>query len=304
MRFKQAWVAFAAWVLCFVAPGAVLPVVAERLVLGTVHHDIRKEIQRFTPLAAYLENALTEHGVTDVSIAVLPDSRAMAAAMRNGDVDIFFDSPLVAARVAQLSGAQPLLQRWKQGMEEYHSMIIVPQDSPVQSLADLAGRTIGFEAYDSTSGFMLPVILLGREGLYVRRLGMRSSTHLSGVVDYVFTGDHRNTVLKLTRGLIDAAATDSRGLSWLERARPGAYRLLAFSDPIPRHIVMHRRGLDDERVTAIAETLLAMEATVEGVEAMHTFHGTLRFTDLRGGADAAFAPIQDLLDELNSLGAI
>ncbi len=274
----------------------------ETLTLGSVNDNVRKHVLRFTPLAAYLEDALREHGVTSVEILVLPSSDAMARALSEGRVDLFFDSPLVAAKVARQVGAIPFLRRWKRGVAEYHSVILVPDASPIQSLGDLTGRKIGFQEPDSTSGFLLPAGMISREGLRLTRLNDRSELPPGDALGYVFTGDDENTVLWLARGWIDAGATDPRGFEILEAARPGEYRALARSIDVPRQVVVRRAEMDPALSDIVAHTLIGMAETPEGLEVMQQFHETSQFDQFPDGVPATFAPIYDLLDELRALG--
>lgn len=144
---------------------------AETLVIGAINDNVKKELKRTEPLAAYLATELADAGVTDVEIAVIPSSGAMAQALAEGTVDIMFDSPLIAAKVARASGAEPFVRRWKRGIASYHSVILVPADSQIETLADLQGKRIGFQEPDSTSGFMLPAGLIRPRGAGPARAG-------------------------------------------------------------------------------------------------------------------------------------
>lgn len=277
---------------------------AETLTLGSVNDDVRKHIERFTPLANYLEDALADHGITHVAISVLPDSEAMAVAMREGDVDLYFDSPMVAAHVARLADGEPLLRRWKNGISTYHSVIVVPTNSPIASLDDLAGRTVGFQEPDSTSGFMLPAAMMRQYGLQLRELESPEAAPAETEAGYVFTGDDRNTVLWLARGMIDAGATDPRGLEWLQEARPDAFRVLTRSIDVPRQVVVRRSGMAPELAESIVGILSSMVETQAGIDTMEAFNDTTRFDEFPDGVDATFDPIYHLLDQLSVMGLI
>ena len=74
---------------------------AGTLVIGTVHENPRQQLTNLAPIASYLQMRLADHGVTDVTVSVLPDANSMAQAIRAEQVDLFFDSPLVAALVTR-----------------------------------------------------------------------------------------------------------------------------------------------------------------------------------------------------------
>lgn len=280
------------------------PLTPRTLTLGAVDDDIRKHMERLTPLARYLERELADEGIASVQIAVLPDSQSMAEAMRQGNVDLYFDSPLVATRIARMAGAIPILRRWKNGEATYSSVIVVPTNSAIASLEDLRGRVVGFQEPDSTSGYMLPVAMLQQASLPLRHLHRESERPQEDTVGYLFTGDDRNTVLWLVRGTIDAGATDTQGLRWLHDAQPGRFRVLARSMEVPRNIVVRTAAMDDALSAAIADTLRAMDESGEGLEVLDAFNRTTCFDDFPAGIEATFAPIHAVLDRLDPLDLI
>lgn len=277
---------------------------AEALVIGALTDNAKKELSRTEPLAAYLATELADAGVTAVEVEVIPSVAGMVEALADGSVDLVFDSPLLIAQIARASGGVPFLRRWKDQTATYHSVVVVPAQSDVESVEDLAGRRIGFQAPDSTSGFMLPAGLIRRAGLPLRELGSTEEQPAPDEVGYVFTDDDKNTVLWLMSGWIDAAATDPRRLAELDAAQPGAYRVVARSIEVPRHVGLHRAGLDPALAARLAEVLVAMHETGRGRETLDVFSETTRFDGFPGGVEATFAPIHEMLDELVALGVL
>lgn len=161
------FLSFIASILCVALSSTAF---AETLTLGSVNDNVKKHLARFAPLAEELERQLAQDGITEVDILVLPSSEAMEKALRSGDVDLYIDSPLVAAQVAREGNGVPFLRRWKDGVGSYHSIILARNDSGVETLQDLRGRRIGFQDPDSTSGFLLPAGLLRSEGIAIREL--------------------------------------------------------------------------------------------------------------------------------------
>ncbi len=274
---------------------------AGTLVLGSVNDNVRKHLDRFAPLAAYLQEELAGHGIDRVEISVLPTSDAMITALGNGAVDLYFDSPLVAGRVAREAGAVPFLRRWKQGVATYHSVILVPSDSPITEIGQLRGARIGFQEPDSTSGFLLPMGLLRAENLTLRELDGHEIIPGPDEIGYVFTGDDKNSITWLVKGWVEAVATDPRGFEILENARPGQFRAIARSEDVPRQVVIRRAGMDEALVARIAEVLTTMHETDHGLEVMAKFHDTTRFDAFPDGVEATFGRIYALLDRLEDL---
>lgn len=277
---------------------------AETLTLGSVTENVKKHLQRLTPLAAELEVQLAGVGVTKVRIKVLPSSAAMIEALRTGEVDIYVDSPLVAAQVAREAGALPFLRRWKDGVASYHSVIVVRDDSGIEDIEDLRGRRIGFQDPDSTSGFMLPAGLIGSAGLPLRELQRRDETPAPDEVGYLFTQDDHNTMGWIYRGWIDAAATDPESWAELSAAAPEDFRIIARSVDVPRQTVVRRADMDPAVVEQLHRALTQMHETQDGRFILKSFNDTTRFDDFPQGVDATFDPIHTLLDQLVGLGII
>ncbi len=276
---------------------------AEHLAIGVISNDARTSIERYTPLATYLEAELNALDIARVEITVYPTIEAISNAVQSGDVDLLFDSPLVTASVSQRTGAVPFLRRWKNGTGTYHSLIIVPTNSSVRSLADLDGMTIAFEEPHSTSGYLVPAAMIRRAGLTLVERPDDQSV-LAADVGYVFTESDRNSAYWMALGLVDATATDPRGWAWLNDAQPGNFRILARSADMPRNVVLHRRDLDPEIVNEIVALLMAMESTPEGREILASFEDTNRFDLLPEDRTITFDPIFQLLDELVTMGVM
>lgn len=110
------------------------PLSAETLTIGAVTGNLKKELKRTLPLATYLQDALSADGVTAVEFKAVKTTADMAREMAEGRIDIMFDSPLVAAIVARDAEAEPFVRRWKDGIASYHSVVIVPAESEIETL--------------------------------------------------------------------------------------------------------------------------------------------------------------------------
>lgn len=280
---------------------AALPVTAEVLTLGSVSDNVKKELIRFEPFANYLAAALADDGITEVRISVLTSSDEMIVAMQNGDVDLFFDSPLVATNVADRAGGQPMLRRWKDGIATYHSLVIVPVDSDIETIEDLAGHRIGFQEPDSTSGFLLPAAMMRAAGITLQELRSRDAAPVGDQLGYMFTLDDRNTVTWLHRGWVDAAATDPSAFAELDAALPGQYRVIARSVDVPRQIVVRSGDMSPEMTERLTDVMTGMHLTEEGRAVLTLFNETSQFDRFPDGVEVTFAPIRAILAELRAL---
>ncbi len=274
---------------------------ADTLTLGSVSDNVKKHLARFEPLAAYLADELADDGITSVEVRVLTSSSDMTRALADQEVDLFFDSPLVATSVADQAGGYPFLRRWKDGVATYHSLIIVPSGSDIETLDDLVGHRIGFQEPDSTSGFLLPAALMRRAALELHQLRDRDALLPPDEVGYVFTLDDKNTLTWLHRGWIDAAATDPDSFAELDAALPGQYRIIAQSVDVPRQIVVRGGHVSPALAERLAQVMTNMHLTEHGRTILEDFNETNRFDAFPDGIDATFEPIREVLSELRAL---
>lgn len=272
------------------------PEAGRTLVFAEISNDPVETTDRFQPLMDYLAENLSKYGITSGEVRVAPDIETLTEWMGNGEVDLFFDSAYPALSVAEPTGAQPILRRWRSGVGEYHSVIFARADSGITSLADLKGKIIGFETPYSTTAYFLPTAMLLEAGLTLIELPDPGAEVPADQVGYVFSGDDENHMQWVVSELVAAGATDN---ATFEEDFPPETRdqlvIIARSITIPRQIVLVKADMDDGLVEAIKELLIGLEQTEEGLAILDTAR-TTKFDEFPGGADAALAEIRELFD--------
>jgi phosphonate transport system substrate-binding protein len=254
-------------------------------------------------LAEYLKVRLSSSGVDKVEIAILPTAARMSEALKTGAVDLYFESPLVAARIARDGSAVPMLRRWRKGVAEYWTEIIVPVEAPINSLEDLRGRVIAFDDPDSTSGHLLPRAMLLSRALDIEILKRSNDPVDPAKVGAVFTLSDKASILMLFEGRVAAVATDPMYVQKIESERPGSVRSIARSITVPRHVVMRSATMPEQRAARIAEILTAMNQSEEGRDVLARSGRTDRFDPFPEGIEATFAPLNDQLRLLEAASA-
>jgi phosphonate transport system substrate-binding protein len=275
---------------------------AETLVLGTVGKDLKSEMKEHEGLAKYLQDRLSSSGIDKVEVAILPSAAKMSDALRQGTVHLYFESPLVAAKLARDGSAVPMLRRWRKGVAEYRAEIVVLTESPVRALEDLRGRVIAFDDPDSTTGHLLPRAMLVASGLKLELLNRSVDPVDPGKVGAVFTMSDKGSILSLFEGRVAAVATDPLYMEKIEEERPGSVRSIAHSITVPRHVVMRSATMPDDRAGRIAEILTAMHKSPEG-RAVLAGSRTGRFDAFPDGIEATFAPLFAQLRILDAAAA-
>ena len=264
---------------------------SDTLVIGTVGKDTKAEMKEYGGLAKYLERELAPSGVDKVEVAVMTTAAKMSEALKDGSVHLYFESPLVAAKVGADSGAVPMLRRWRKGVAEYWGEILVLNESPIRAVEDLRGRVIAFEDPDSTTGHLLQRVLLREKGLDIEILPRPSDPISPTKVGAVFTNSDKASILQLFNGRVAAIATDSEYAKSIEAERPGSIRSIGRSITVPRHVAIRAAAMSETRAQRIAEVLKAMSQSDEGQKVLAAFGKTDRLDAFPDGIEATFAPI-------------
>ncbi len=266
------------------------------LVIGSVSDKPGNEIKKFQPLADYLARHLAEFGVDKGVVKVARGTSEMAHLLGSGQVDVYIDSPFPIIVVGRLADSRILLRRWKKGRAEYHSVVFVRNDSPIQTVNDLLGKLIAFEEPYSTTGYFLPKTSLLLAGLRLRDQSVTSEPVKRDETGYTFSLDDENTVMWVLRGKVSAGATDDASFAKLPPSRRDDLRVMHRTMVVPRHLVSVRKGLDERLVKRMKEVLMAMEHSEEGKQVLQKFEMTTRFDEPPDGLEKALAPLVKQLD--------
>jgi phosphonate transport system substrate-binding protein len=149
------------------------------------------------------------------------------------------------------------------GSPTYNGQFIVRADSGITDISQLNGKTFCRPDPLSTSGWVIPSIML-------RGAGVDPDSGLAEVVD---AGSHDAVVAAVYNGDCDAGATyvDARGT--VEEDYPDVMEhvvVIALEPDIPNDGVQFQASVDQEMRTQIVDGLLAIAATEAGVEALDT----------------------------------
>ena len=205
-------------------------------------------------LAALIEE---ETGRT-VEVTDVPDYLSVVEAIRADHVDIGIMSGFPSA-LAVNTGEVDALLAWK-GDDTPVSTCVVLDDSPIQDVEDLAGKTIAFADQASSSGYFMPVYMLHEAGLEQGE-------------DYeaIFAGGHEGSFAALEQGQVDAACT---AIMLTEMGAPyfpfadGDWRGVGESPSMPvAGTVLVRQSIDDD-TRALLEEALPEVFSEENAEAL------------------------------------
>jgi phosphonate transport system substrate-binding protein len=210
-------------------------------------------IPRYNPVIMYrsyqpLMDYLTEHTPYRFELKLSRDYTEAVELLRQGVTPIASLGDLTFAEACTQFGARPIVKPLNsRGHADYHSIIIVREDSTINTLRDLKGKTFAFGNLHSTSGNLIPRDFLFQNGITL--FDLKSYTNL----------DSHDAVAKaVLKGKVEAGAVKD---VIAYRYREHGLRLLAVSGPIPSVPVVVRKDAPAELVRAVESALLAIDPT-------------------------------------------
>ncbi|MEO5363882.1 MAG: phosphate/phosphite/phosphonate ABC transporter substrate-binding protein [Magnetococcus sp. DMHC-8] len=271
-----------AMVLGWLLIGGVLMVGTARaaglpLTIGSISNDPAKEIRRFLPVAHHLAAQLASHGIGRGQVVIAANMPEMVNLIKNGQVDLYLDSPLPSVLVNHLAGSTMALRRWKKGTVEYSAVVFVKKESPIRELAQLVGKRVAFKDLHSSSSYLLPRIAMEQAGLQMVELADGREDMPAGKTGYLFTNDRETSLFWVAMGKVDAGAMSREELAKQARGEMDQLRVIHETVAIPRHVVNLRGDLPAPLARDLVQALLGMEQDATGKRLLGDFEHTTRF---------------------------
>ena len=202
-------------------------------------------------IAAYMAKDLGK----SVKSVTLTSYAAVAVALGNKRADIAWMGPLDYLITREQTGASPITCSVRNGLRGYKSFIVVRNDSGINTLADLKGKTFAFGDPVSTSSSLVPKGALKAAGVdptkdlksvNISNQGAIAAAVYEGKADAgAFFDDARTNVRNQYPDIMDKT------------------KIIYTSELIPCDPQVVRKGLDDALVAKIQATMLKMSADPE-----------------------------------------
>ena len=250
----------------------------DRLVLGLVPSDrLKARDPRTRQLLRAIEEK-TDAYVVERNVASYEELEQDMALAR---IDIAWLPPVVYARLERDAVAVALLTRAGTG-RRYWSALVVPRQSPIESLPQIVGTRVAWVDPLSAAGY-----LVARMGLRARGIEPRMSFR-----QQFFAGAHTEAVSAVLEGRADVAATfvhlgDAgevvRG-PWDEIGVPAdALRVLALLGEIPPDVIAARTSVPEALRDSIATAIIEMAKDPQLGAVVEALFGAREFA--RGAAE-------------------
>jgi phosphonate transport system substrate-binding protein len=266
------------------------------ITLGDIDPDEpAKKLKEFQPLADYLAQHLQEFGIREGRVVIARNFEDMTRLLKDGTVDIYFDSPFPTLAVQNLSGSQVIARRWKGRDPTYWSLYIALRDSGITSLEGFRGKIIALEEPHSTSGFVLPAGTLIQRGFTLRKVDRLDASVAPNEIGYFFSRDEENTIELLLQGQVAGGGVSNQ--DYQELSAELKQRILAFDQTltVPRQLVSVRPGLDPALRGKVRELLIGLDQTNAGQQLLEELDKTKKFDPLPSDSAAALEAFKELM---------
>ncbi len=199
-------------------------------------------MEKYTPLATYLSEQINQ----PIFIKVLRSYDDLIQQAGDDQFDIFFMGGNPYIKMVERYGKKPLLARYEiNGNPNFHSVIFVPKNSPLQKMSDLAGKRFAFGNRYSTLSALVPHYMLSKAGVTLSQLA--GYNHLKSHQDVIFGV------------LIGNYAAGGVALEVFQEYKNRGIRALALSPPISTHLLIASNNLPAELVKQLQIALYRLK---------------------------------------------
>jgi phosphonate transport system substrate-binding protein len=231
---------------------------------------------------------------------------AQVEAQFDGRIDLAWNSPLAwvrAQRMARSRGLSVEAVAMRDTDCDLRSVIVARADSPVRSVGDLRGRTLGVGAIDSPQATLIPLHHLRLSGLVggrdfeVRRFDVLSGKH----GDHI--GGERDAAAAMLAGEVDACCMiDGNHLAFgLDGALPaGSTRVIETTAPYDHCNFTTSPGASPAAVARFVELLMAMRWDDPLMRPLMQLEGVRQW---RQGRVSGYPQLETAVDDLAFYGA-
>lgn len=234
---------FALLVLTLLSTGIFAVEPPLKLGVGLFQPDRDKNDATYRPLAEYLATKLGRK----VELRTVDSWEGLAKSLANGETDLALMGPWGYVLANHQAGAQVISTILYDGKPEYFAIMITHPNSGINSPADLKGRSFAFGDKGSTSGYLIPLH-------YLMKQGITPEKYFSKVVHT----SHQAIETQVTQGVLDAGADYNRNRNaMIEQGliKGDQSRIIWTSAPLPNDAFAVSKALAGD--TALIQQLQA-----------------------------------------------
>lgn len=233
-------------------------------------------------------DAMAEAVARPVSIVLRNTYAEIIQDLERGDADVGILNAFSYVEIASRAKLTPLARRVRAGRDTYQSYLIVRENAGISRYQELRGKVIAFPDSHSTTGYLLPRLMLHRHRLDLTRDFAR----------VLFVGKHDSTALAVANGTAHAGALASYIYEELDPAIRAKLDILDISEPIPFGPVVARAALGGPLLERIRLFFITLNRSPRGQSILRD----ARLSGFTAATDEDYAPIRDLVRRLREVG--
>lgn len=253
--------------------------------LGRFSLDPKSVVPQYLPVAVHLAGAMQEFGFESGNVQIFSSLDQAREAFREGDLDMLTCGIFEAAALMRTGDVIPLAVKWVGDVPERSSLIVVNANSDIFELADLVGKSIGFEDSTSSSAYFIAYKAIADLGLPIFAENIRSSDPGS-TIRFRFTGSEQNSSALLYQGKLDAITISD--YDWLKpdhmpADRRDDFRVIWTSNLFPRAVGLVRTTMPKAQQSFLKDYLIGLHHGAEArpQEFPDSFYAESNFTALQ-----------------------
>lgn len=211
---------------------------AKELQFGSVAMDIPAIMhKRLKPLTRYLSAALQR----PVSLRLSPNMGEAIKEVTSGNVDITYLTPVAYLKAKEQGDVQLVAKTVTNGESSFQLMIVVKEDSPIKTVAQLAGKSFAFG---------------DEKALLQRATVVEAGISLDKFSEYKFIGHYDNIARAVVNGDFDAGILkDTMANAWAGKG----LRILYSSPQLPPYNIAASKNVDSETLAALRKAFLELD---------------------------------------------
>ncbi len=183
-----------------------------------------------------------------VKIIIAKDYLSLGEQIQKGAIDGGWFSPLAYITAAEMTPLVPIATPLINGKDYYNGYIITRNDSGIQTLDDLSGRTFAYVDKNSASGY-----LYAKHS--IKEAGLDPETIFSNVS---FVGSHDQVILGVLNGDFDAGATYNEAYEKMQKSGTdmSGINIISTTGNIQKDAIAFSKNIDAERILLIKNAFI------------------------------------------------
>jgi len=208
------------------------------LLFGSVAMDIPAVMhERLTPLTNYLSRELN----TTVSLKLSPNMGAAIKEAASGTVDLAYLTPVAYIKAHEKGEVQLVAKTVTKGKASFQLMIVVKENSPIKSIANLKGKTFAFG---------------DKRALLQRAAVVGSGIKMGELGEYKFIGHYDNIVRAVMSGDFDAGILkDTMAYKWEGKG----IRILYSTPALPPYNITASKNVSPALLAKLKKAFLQLD---------------------------------------------